>query len=267
MRSSDTSSGTLRGVPVDLRSLSRAGARMGAGRVLPLAALLGVIVVLTAGLGGPAHFSGARWYPHLGGGSHATALPKRRVGEIPPATTVGRRGHGSVSLPTWVVVVAIVVVVIAIVAFLLWLWSRRRAPAAPRLHPAGVQVAGQPVPAEPEPEPETLLTGIELALQVLDEGREPGDAIVRAWVGLQETAAESGIVRRPAEGPTEFTARIMAGAFADDRALRTLLRLYLRTRFGDHPVTAADVAAVRDALAQLVSSWRAPESATHAGTR
>lgn len=110
--------------------------------------------------------------------------------------------------------------------------------------------------AEPEPEPEKLLTGIELALAALDEGHEPADAVVRAWLGLQETAEESGIVRRPSETPTEFTSRILSGAFADDRAVRTLLRLYLRTRFGDHPVTARDVTEVREALAQLVSSWQ-----------
>lgn len=129
-------------------------------------------------------------------------------------------------------------------------------PAAPKLHASSVHVT-QLVPAEPVAEPETLLTGIGLALQALDEQREPADAVVRAWLGLQETAEESGIVRRPSETPTEFTSRILSGAFADDRALRTLLRLYLRTRFGDHPVTAEDVAEVRDALQQLVSTWPA----------
>ena len=39
------------------------------------------------------------------------------------------------------------------------------------------------------------------------EQRDPADAIVRAWLGLQETAEESGIVRHPAETPTEFTSR------------------------------------------------------------
>ena len=112
-----------------------------------------------------------------------------------------------------------------------------------------------------------LRTGIELALQVLDEQREPADAIVRAWLGLQETAEESGIVRRPAETPTEFTSRILSRAFADDRAIRTLLRLYLRTRFGDHPVTTDDVAAVRAALQELVRTWPTPEVPAGAGPR
>lgn len=133
-------------------------------------------------------------------------------------------------------------------------------PAAPKLHTSSVHVT-ELVPVEPEAKPEKLLTGIGLALQALDEQREPADAVVRAWLGLQETAEESGIVRRPSETPTEFTSRILSRAFADDRALRTLLRLYLRTRFGDHPVTAEDVAAVRAALQQLLSTWPAADRA------
>ena len=155
------------------------------------------------------------------------------------------------------------------VALLLWRWwAGRPARAATSRHSVVVEAMSE-IPVEPEPEPDTpaLRTGIELALQVLDEQREPADAIVRAWLGLQETAAESGIVRRPAETPTEFTSRILSHAFADDRAVRTLLRLYLRTRFGDHPVSSDDVAAVRAALQELVRTWPAPELPAGAGAR
>jgi hypothetical protein len=78
---------------------------------------------------------------------------------------------------------------------------------------------------------------------------------------LQQTAEESGIVRRASETPTEFASRVLSSAFADDRALRTLLRLYLRTRFGDHPVSADDVTVVREALQQLLTNWRAADGA------
>jgi hypothetical protein len=228
--------------------------------------LLVVVVIVAAGIGGTSHFGGARWYPHLGGKSHSTLpTPKTLIPTAPP-TTRRRPRHNSGALPWWVGALLVAAIVVAIAAYLVRLWARRRMPAAPKLHGSSVQ-ATQPLAPEPEAEPETLLTGIELALQALDEQREPGDAVVRAWLGLQETAEESGIVRRASETPTEFTSRILSGAFADDRALRTLLRLYLRTRFGDHPVTAEDVAAVRDALQKLVSNWHAAAAATTARGR
>jgi Domain of unknown function (DUF4129) len=228
--------------------------------------LLVVVVIVAAGIGGTSHFGGARWYPHLGGkGPTALGTRKTLVPTAPPPT---RRPptHNSGGVPWWIIALVAAAVVVAIAAFLLRLWRRRRMPSAPELHASSVQ-ATQPLAPEPEAEPETLLTGIEIALQALDEQREPGDAVVRAWLGLQETAEESGIVRLASETPTEFTSRILNGAFADDRALRTLLRLYLRTRFGDHPVTAEDVASVRDALKKLVSNWHAANAATTTGGR
>jgi hypothetical protein len=173
------------------------------------------------------------------------------------------------TFPLWIVLWVIAAIVAIGIAVLLWrLWAGRpsRAATGPV---AALETATSEIPVEPEPEPGTpvLRTGIELALQALDEQREPADAIVRAWLGLQETAAESGIVRRAAETPTEFTSRILSRAFADDRAVRTLLRLYLRTRFGDHPVTTDDVASVRAALQELVRTWPTPEVPAGAGPR
>jgi hypothetical protein len=245
----------------DLRSTLRTGARSATGRTLPFAVLLAVVVVLAAGIGGTSDFTGARWIPNFGG-SH-TGAPRTRTSLI-PTSTAPRRAHVKLhnpALPAWVGVTALVLIVIA-VSVVVWRWWRvRRLPSGPRLSGASVQATQQLVQAEPEPEPEKLRTGIELALEALDDEREPADAVVRAWLGLQQTAEESGIVRHPSETPTEFTSRILAGALTDDRAVRTLLRLYLQTRFGDHPVTSQDVAEVRDALHRLVASWQSPTGA------
>src|SRR5690606_9623932 len=106
-----------------------------------------------------------------------------------------------------------------------------------------------PAPAdEPQPDVATIQRGGERALASLDRHDQPHDAVISAWLGLQETAEESGITRAAAETPTEFTARIISRALADDRAVTALLRLYLRTRFGDHPITRADVDDARAAL-------------------
>jgi Domain of unknown function (DUF4129) len=165
----------------------------------------------------------------------------------------------------WIIVV--VVVGIAAVGFALLAWRRLAdgaAPAAPNSRPfAALATSG--IGAGPKPDPPALRRGIELALQVVDEEREPADVIVRAWLGLEETAEDSGIARRPAETPTEFTSRIHGQAFADDGAVAMLLHLYLRTRFGDHPATPDDVAAARTALQQLARTT--PDSPRGAGPR
>jgi Domain of unknown function (DUF4129) len=235
---------------------------------MPVAVLLVALVVLAAGIGGTSNFTGARWFPK------SRWSPAVRTGTTMVPVTVTGGGQqvqsGKGTVPAWLIVTAVVLGAIALTVFVWRWWRGGRLLAATELARPCLQVTIQQVvenDPEPEPEPEKLLTGIELALEVLDQGREPADAVVRAWLGLQETAEESGIVRRAAETPTEFTSRILSRAFVDDGAVRTLLRLYLRTRFGDHPVTAQDVADVREALQQLVSSWQptAGASAASAG--
>ena len=237
-----------------------------AGRALPLAVVLAVLVIAAAGLVGTAHFTGPRWYPHIGG----TSTPAVRT------TPIMRKQPGSGRLPlrkarpastSWVLVVVIAVVLLVLANFL-WRWLRGRRLAAPspdlRLATA---VAPQVTQPEPEPEPEKLVSGIALALQVLDDEYEPADAVVRAWLGLQQTAEESGIARRASETPTEFASRVLTRSFADPESLRTLLRLYLRTRFGDHPVTAEEVSAVRAALQRLLDGWQRANGETGSTVR
>ncbi|MDE3133564.1 MAG: DUF4129 domain-containing protein [Acidobacteriota bacterium] len=252
----------------DLRNAVRREAGTGAAaRALPLAVGLTVLVVAAAGLAGTAHFTGARWYPHIGTGSGPSHRPPhfQTVTQGSRRPPVAKRGSGSV--PDLVIVPGALIVIFA--AYLLWRWLRgrwRAAPSALSSRQAAARVMQVPAP-EPEPEPARLLTGIELALQALDEEREPADAVVRAWLGLQQTAEQSGIVRGASETPTEFAARVLTRAFADAQPLHTLLRLYLRTRFGDHPVTANDVSAVRDALQRLLASSKATEGAAETAVR
>ncbi len=236
-------------------------------RALLSSVSLALVVVAAAGIAGTSNFGGPRWVPSwkLPGHIQAASRPAPSLGRLSRLPPLGKAGK----FPLWIVFWVIVAIAAVGVAMLVWRWWAGRPSRAATGQNSAVAAATSEIPIGPEPEPDTpaLSTGIEVALQVLDEQREPADAIVRAWLGLQETAAESGIVRRPAETPTEFTSRILGRAFADDRALRTLLRLYLRTRFGDHPVTSDDVAAVRVALQDLVRTWPAPELPAGAGAR
>jgi hypothetical protein len=247
-------------VRLDLRGALHTEARLRSHRALLWSAVLAVLVVVAAGISSTVHFGGPRWVPHFKITHHQQAQ-KLDVATSPPPPRVPR-SHAGASVPLGVVLGIIIAIAVIGLGMLLWrLWMRRPSRPQATRH-AMTQAATTEIPTEPEPEPDTpaLRSGIELALQMLDEQREPADAIVRAWLGLQESAEESGIVRRPAETPTEFTSRILSRAFADDRAVRTLLRLYLRTRFGDHPVTDDDVATVRAALEELFRTWPAPHA-------
>lgn len=227
---------------------------------------LAVLVIVAAALAGPSHFGGPRWLPTFRSPTRAPRLPHPPSSGQPPRH-LPRSRPGSLNIPVVPILIALgVVVVLVILWYIHRNWRLRRA--APGSKPT-VAPAARPVEPQPEPEPDVpaLLSGIEQALRLLEEEREPADAIVRAWLGLQETAAESGIVRAAAETPTEFTSRILGRAGADDRAVRTLLRLYLRTRFGDHPATADDVAAARDALRALADSWPAAQPTAGVGAR
>jgi hypothetical protein len=246
------------------------GARLRSHRILTGSVLLSVVVAVSAGIAGTADFTGPRWLPHSKSSQdtppHRTLAPPSTM--VPP--TYKALPKSTVGFPLGTVLLwTIVAIAVVVVALLVWRWwARRPSLGGSGLSPVAVAASSEVV-TEPEPEPDmpALRTGVSLALLVLDEQRDPADAIVRAWLGLQETAEESGIVRRPAETPTEFTSRILGRAFADDRAIRTLLRLYLRTRFGDHPVTTEDVAAVRWALEELVRTWPTPAPQAGPGRR
>jgi hypothetical protein len=231
-------------------------------RLLVWCVSLGALIVVAAGVEGSAHFSGPRWVPDFHAGPIAAPPPSRPSATFatpPPASNPSK-----VHLPLGTILFWTAVALAVVLAVLFVMWWRRQAPRrrAPRPNevdtpPAVAAEVGRP--AEPEPDVPVIRSGLEEALLELERDVEPGDAVVRAWLGLQQTAEQSGVTRGRSETPTEFTSRILGRVFANDRAgneaIATLLRLYLRTRFGDHPVTDADVTLVRRALRELVRTW------------
>jgi hypothetical protein len=135
------------------------------------------------------------------------------------------------------------------------LWRRRWRWARPAVSSAlvGDGVAGAPVT---HPDAPVVRRGIARALDLLAEDREPGDAVVQAWLGLEQAAEDSGVPRARAETPTEFTARLLGRVPADRAAVRTLLDLYSRARFAARGGSPADAGRARAALEVLARSWR-----------
>lgn len=95
-----------------------------------------------------------------------------------------------------------------------------------------------------------------LAAQRLRASTDPTDDVVAAWVALERASEESGTARTPAQTPTEFTVEVLQTTAASPAAVQTLLRLYHRARFTEHPITPAEGSIAADALDQLVDDLR-----------
>ncbi|MFD3445085.1 DUF4129 domain-containing protein [Microbacteriaceae bacterium 4G12] len=160
----------------------------------------------------------------------------------------------------------LIVLLAAVVALVLWrLWLRYRragAPAEESARSAGVTAGADAVPELP-----VLLRGVEAARLSLGSVADPGDAVIAAWLSLEDAAAESGVRRHPAQTPTEFTLAILGSTRADADATRELLGLYHLARFSTHPVTADHVERASRCLGAIAESGVAarPAGASGAG--
>jgi hypothetical protein len=151
---------------------------------------------------------------------------------------------------------------ITVIALLIWRLLRNnqaiRARQGQRI--GDPSLLDETVVAPGAPDSDVIRRGLDAAAERLDGTRIPRDAIILAWLGLQEAAEDSGMPRRGPETPTEFTTRVFTtlrsdGTEVDVSAAGELLALYLRARFDTHPTTDQDVAAARSAVARLSASW------------
>ncbi|GMA32089.1 DUF4129 domain-containing protein [Litorihabitans aurantiacus] len=184
-----------------------------------------------------------------------TESPPSQEEETPLEPVEPPRDSGG--LPSWLADVAEVVVVVAVlgaaVVLAVWLWRRRRR-SAPSLipdHAPGV-TTGADHGDEPVPDLAPALTRARRALGV---GAPPRDAIVAAWVSLEEAAGEAGAGRVPSDTPTEFAHAVLERTSADPEAVARLLRLYRAARFGRSQPTSDDVAAATDAIGRIEETW------------
>jgi Domain of unknown function (DUF4129) len=225
--------------------------------IVAVAALFCVIMAIGAGLEGRFIFSGPIWSPPDGGDQPVKLTTSTPQPVPPPSSAVPRVIHPAVTF-SWVpiaIVMAILVLATLFVIVLLWIRKHPRRGAPRQFSTVDADAEDVIVGQEATPDLPTLHRGLARASEVLETARTPRDAIVRAWVGLQEAAEDSGVRRRPAETPTEFTTRVFAAVDADKKAADTLLALYLRVRFGSHKAGAEELKAAKDAVEALRASW------------
>ncbi|MFJ6531046.1 DUF4129 domain-containing protein [Microbacterium sp. NPDC091662] len=141
-----------------------------------------------------------------------------------------------------------------LIRYLVGLWRDR-----PLARREATRVDTQAVTApvtDVEPDDATIRRGIAEALRTIDSRPLPGDSIVAAWVGLEESAADAGAGRGANETPSEFTVRIVGrrAGIADD--VVALLGLYEQVRFGGHDAGEGDRARAAECLRAIQEGWR-----------
>lgn len=197
------------------------------------------------------------------------------LAETPPATTEPSETPPMVDLEegvpdergSRVVTIFLSVAGALLAAFLLYragLWVRRT------LLPWLATRRERTVDAPPQPAIElevvpltALAEAATYAETLLQEGGEPTDAIIAAWLALEDAAVRSGATRAPAQTPTEFTVAVLGATPASPQAVTELLGLYHLARFARTDMTATQVAAAGAALRRLTADFRrrGPEEA------
>lgn len=124
------------------------------------------------------------------------------------------------------------------------------------VEPEHAEHAEHAAPAEPEAAAPALRRGIAGALRTIHVRPVPTDAIIAAWIGLEESAADAGIARGISETSAEFALRIINRRSGITQPARDLLRLYERVRFGGYIADESDRDVARAALHRIEEGWR-----------
>jgi hypothetical protein len=227
--------------------------RNGNGALVGAVAAVGLVVVLGVVMAGRLPVGEPRWNPR------PVTTMKSWEERTPQSSPLPRQAAGVASdaLRIILLVVFIVAVALAVAAIVVYLVRRFR---DRRRHVRrDVLAAGSDVTAAggvTDVSAPAVRRGIARALEILDEHREPSDAVVQAWLGLEDAALLAGAERAASETAAEYAARIIRRFDTDRAAAQTLLRLYQDVRFGGRPADAAAVHTARECLQRLQRSWR-----------
>lgn len=219
-----------------------------------------VLLVTTAVLGAATATPWDLHPPHLPTPDLTLAPPPAAAPDTSPSPTPQPTPEPPTDI-TWLAIAAAIVVgllllVVAtrVVRHLLTVY-RERATTRPDTLPGGTatDTLGDDVDI---PEIQDAVTR---ALAHLDGHARPRDAVVAAWVALEEAAERAGAHRDPAQTATEFAGTVLAATPAPPTAVTRLRALYQRARFTDRPVDRRAVDQAREALADIARSLDVPD--------
>lgn len=180
-----------------------------------------------------------------------TSPPIEPPADSPLATIVGT------VLATLIIAVVLTVAFLGLrqlIRFLRRLWRDR--PLARQNAALTDTLPARGAMTDADPDAAAIRRGIDGALRTIDARPAPGDGIVAAWVGLEESASDAGTPRASNETPSEFTARIIGGRAGVASDVRTLLALYEAVRFGGHDADEQDRQTAAACLRGVQAAWR-----------
>ncbi|MEW1955195.1 DUF4129 domain-containing protein [Terrabacter sp. NPDC080008] len=181
-----------------------------------------------------------------------TRLPLPTFTSLPPSSstpTATASGEPTVFDPSPLLVVLVQVILVVTVLILLLglaLLVRSLLRRRPRLERREEPDFAIPlVPSE-------LLEAARDRLRDLETG-EPRNAIVAAWLGLESSAAATGLPRLPAETSSEYTHRVIRVWPVDSERLEDLAALFREARFSVHELGESHRRRALDDLGVLIA--------------
>ncbi|MFT4233761.1 MAG: DUF4129 domain-containing protein [Microbacterium sp.] len=201
-------------------------------------------------------------YPHIGPSLlNGVQLPQPTDTPEEAATPSPAPTQPPTPIPGWgataskVIGILLLLAILCALLALLWRYIRSRHPFALR-RGAAIDTVDAPDSDETAPvHAPTIRRGIDGALARIDDEREPGDAIIAAWVGLEESAEDAGWRRQPAETAAEFTRRLLGHRAAARDDIDDLLALYQHVRYGGWSAEDVDRDKARAALERIRAVW------------
>jgi hypothetical protein len=220
-------------------------------RHVALVTILATVVLAAAATGTPWSWNAPGWLSALSGDQapppEPAPAPVTPPVEPPPPPPLDDAPFGLGDVLLALAGLALLVIAVLALRNVLARIRRSGTPAPPVTATPGHTLLGTP---EDDVAPH-LRDGLSTAQQHLTAAVPPRDAVVAAWVALEDAAALAGAHRDPAQTPTEFTVAVLDRTRADPGAVATLRALYHRARFRDADIGTSDVQTARDALRRL----------------
>jgi Domain of unknown function (DUF4129) len=144
------------------------------------------------------------------------------------------RGAFRLTLPgvaVGLLVLALAVLVLAVVARIRLVVHRRR-----RLDATGLRGPPGVPPTDEEASEKEVAEALEAGITALAAG-SARNAVVAAWVALEDAAARAGVPGEEADTATDLVRRMLAAHPVDQAALELLATLYREARFSGHELT------------------------------